>query len=280
MSGWRRLLVEGGKRQLVNKEVGGLAEMVRGRVVKRHEPAPGHVELWIHSPVLAKAIPGQFVHVATGGMLRRPISFSRLDHSAGTAAILFQIVGDGTRWLASVQEGVELDLMGPLGRGFAMPDPRHPWCLVGGGVGIPPLLAAATAWTPFLNEPPTVVLGARESALLLLEEEFRALGAAVEVTTDDGSQGQRGTVVGPLAHWLAKHPTGQVYACGPTPMLGAVARASQGQSNVWLALEQRMGCGVGACLACVVLANGQNGPVYRRVCTDGPVFAAEELIFE
>lgn len=242
-------------------------------------PAPDHVELWVHSPPLAKATPGQFAHVATQGMLRRPISFSRLDVDAGNAAILFQVVGVGTRWLASQQEGAVLDILGPLGRGFPAPDDRRPWCLVGGGVGIPPLFAAASQWTAAAQTPPATILGARTASLLLLEEDFRQLGHEVWVTTDDGSRGEKGTVIGPLARWLAKNPLGQVYACGPTAMLSAVAATSGQRGDVWLALEQRMGCGVGACLACVVLGNGANGPSYRRVCADGPVFAREELIF-
>ncbi len=233
----------------------------------------------MHSPALAGATPGQFAHVVTQGMLRRPISFSRLDVDTGNAAILFQVVGTGTRWLANQEVGTVLDILGPLGRGFPVPDANRPWCLVGGGVGIPPLLAAASQWTGAAQTRPAAILGARSDSLVLLEEEFRQLGHEVWVTTDDGSRGTRGTVIGPLARWLAKNPQGQVYACGPTAMLSAVVAISGQRGDVWLALEQRMGCGVGACLACVVFGNGPEGPGYRRVCTDGPVFSREELIF-
>jgi dihydroorotate dehydrogenase electron transfer subunit len=248
-------------------------------VVKRQVPAPGHVELWVHSPVLAGATPGQFAHVVTQGTLRRPISFSRLDVDTGNAAMLFQVVGVGTRWLANQEMGAVLDILGPLGRGFPVPDARRPWCLVGGGVGIPPLFAAASQWTSAARMTPTAILGARTESLVLLEEEFRQLGHVVWITTDDGSRGMKGTVIGPLARWLAKNPQGQVYACGPTAMLRAVGAISGQRDDVWMALEQRMGCGVGACLACVVLGNGPEGPDYRRVCTEGPVFSGEELIF-
>jgi dihydroorotate dehydrogenase electron transfer subunit len=116
-----------------------------------------------------------------------------------------------------------------------------------------------------------------------MANDFEALGLDPIITTDDGSWGERGTVLGPVQRWLAHNPGAQVMACGPTPMLAGVHRATAGMAAglVQLALEQRMGCGIGACLACVVPAEpeGPEGPRYRRVCTDGPVFLREELVF-
>lgn len=248
-------------------------------IVQRAEVAPDHVELFLRAPELARAVPGQFAHVLTPGTLRRPISFSRLMPAEGMAALLFQVVGEGTAWLAKRNAGDFVGVLGPLGQGFPPPLADRPWCLVGGGVGIPPLYAALQRWGGAMRHPATVVLGARTGAYVLMEDDFRRLGAQIAVTTDDGSRGERGTVLGPLAHFLSAHPEGQVYACGPTPMLREVARLSQDRERVYLALEQRMGCGVGACLACVVLAQGEAGPIWRRVCHDGPVFPAEELIW-
>ncbi|MCY0880826.1 MAG: dihydroorotate dehydrogenase electron transfer subunit, partial [Firmicutes bacterium] len=127
--------------------------------------------------------------------------------------------------------------------------------------------------------PPTVILGARTADWVLMARDFRQLGSTVTITTDDGSLGEKGTVMGPLSRWLAQHPKGQVFACGPTPMLAAVAELTKDRAPTQLALEQRMGCGVGACLACAVLVNTDHGPGYARVCSDGPVFQAEELIW-
>ncbi|WP_082343741.1 dihydroorotate dehydrogenase electron transfer subunit [Sulfobacillus thermosulfidooxidans] len=248
-------------------------------IIERNEVADGHVELILKSPELAKAIPGQFAHVLTPGMLRRPISFSRLDTIHGEVGILFQIVGSGTQWLAERQVGEELDVLGPLGHGFPAPDPSRPWVLVGGGVGIPPLYSAAQAWISTTKNPPFVIIGARKSAWVLMVEDFKALGLRIEVTTDDGSAGHHGTVLGPLEQWLSRHENAQVYACGPTPMLKAIANLAHEHITAYLALEQRMGCGIGACLACVVPAKGERGLSYRRVCTEGPVFRAEELMW-
>lgn len=249
-------------------------------IIRREEPAPGHVELWVKSSALAQAIPGQFADVTTQGMLRRPISFSRIDPVSQEVALLLQVVGDGTRWLAAQGPGTILDVMGPLGKGFLPPDPNRAWCLVGGGVGIPPLYAAVTRWGTGSPNPPTVILGARDKNLLLLTDEFRSAGCAIEVATDNGSLGHRGTIEEPLRGWLQSHPEGQVYACGPTPMLATVARLTINTRDTLLALEQRMGCGIGACLACVIPGYVRGSAGYLRVCSDGPVFRAEELIFE
>ncbi len=258
-----------------------MIHLLRVPIIRREEPAPGHVELWLQSPELATSTPGQFADVVTEGMLRRPISFSRIDRANHQVAMLLQVVGDGTRWLAAQRPGTMLDVMGPLGNGFLPPAPARDWCLVGGGVGIPPLYAAVQAWGTHTASRPTVILGARDQQLLLLVDEFQALGCVVEITTDNGTRGRRGTVEAPLCDWLDSHPDGQVYACGPTPMLASVARLTQGRTGIFLALEQRMGCGIGACLACVIPGYGVSGQAgYLRVCTDGPVFRSEELIFE
>ena len=257
-----------------------MIQLLQVPIIRREEPAPGHAELWVQSEELAEAKPGQFADVVTQGMLRRPISFSRIDRSNHQVALLLQVVGEGTRWLAAQRPGTTLDVMGPLGKGFSAPDPHRAWCVVGGGVGIPPLLAAVEAWGSQLSSPPTAILGARDQSLILLAEEFSASGCVVAVATDNGTRGPRGTIEEPLREWLGLHPEGQVYACGPTPMLKTVARLTNGRQGVSLALEQRMGCGIGACLACVIPGYVDGAAGYLRVCTDGPVFRAEELIFE
>jgi dihydroorotate dehydrogenase electron transfer subunit len=252
----------------------------RGRVLANRPVARDHVELIVDAPELSVAMPGQFAHVKTPGTLRRPISFSRLDRESGQIGLLLQVVGSGTAWLAERQPGTFLDLLGPLGRGFLPPEPDRPWCVVGGGVGIPPLYAALQTWLAQMRAPVKAILGARSADLVVMADDFaNLLAEPPTVTTDDGSQGVVGTVLGPLARWRARYPDGQVYACGPTPMLSSVAQVMQGGGPVYLALEQRMGCGVGACLACVVLAHGPHGPEWKRVCHDGPVFGSEELIW-
>lgn len=252
-------------------------------IVERRLVAPDHVELVLQSARLSRAQPGQFCHVLTPGMLRRPISFSRLDPERGLAGLLLQVVGSGTAWLYDRQVGEYLDVMGPLGRGFVPPESDRAWILVGGGVGIPPIFAALEAWQTRVKAPIRVVLGARTADYLIMRRDFEGLGTSPVLTTDDGSLGHRGNVLPALDEWLGEFPLAEVMACGPTPMLAAVRKTAMGRSKrVQLALEQRMGCGIGACLACVVPAEpvGLEGPRYRRVCTDGPVFLGEELVFD
>ena len=259
-----------------------MAHAFKVRIDEIRVPAPDHVELMVHSRELAAGVPGQFCHVLTPGMLRRPISFSRIQQSDERVGLLVQVVGSGTRWMAERQAGEWLDVLGPLGCGFEPPVSGRPWLLVGGGVGIPPVFAAVETWGTQRREPLTVVLGARFKDYLIMTDDFRQLGIEPALATDDGSAGHQGTVIPLVEEWVAQHPDGQVMACGPTPMLAAVSRAAEPLTGpVQLALEQRMGCGIGACLACVVPAQpiGPEGPRYRRVCTDGPVFRREELVF-
>lgn len=260
-----------------------MAHAFKVDILENRETAPDHRELILKSPELAEAQPGQFCHVLTPGMLRRPISFSRVDRDRGIVGLLLQIVGSGTDWMAQRRAGEQLDVMGPLGRGFSPPAPDKPWLLVGGGVGIPPIYAALKAWREKQSAEVAVLLGARRADYVIMRDDFRALGVDPMLTTDDGSLGRQGTVVPALEEVLKRFPGAQVMACGPTPMLASVSRAAHDlePGTVQLALEQRMGCGIGACLACVVPAQpiGPEGPRYRRVCTDGPVFLREELVF-
>jgi dihydroorotate dehydrogenase electron transfer subunit len=245
-------------------------------IVERRIPAPEHVELIFEGGDWARGLePGQFVHVATGGTLRRPLSFSRIEGTL--VGVLFRVVGEGTEWLAHRGVGERLDLLGPLGHGFP-PPPAGPVALVGGGVGIPPLFCYAERW-PTANL--SVLLGARDRASLIMVSDFQDLSREPMVATDDGSVGHRGRVTALLHDWLAAHPDGVVMACGPTPMLQESARlASLAGRPAWLGFEQRMGCGVGACLACVVPAAPEAGRDWYRVCTDGPVFPREALYRE
>ncbi|PSR20987.1 MAG: dihydroorotate dehydrogenase electron transfer subunit [Sulfobacillus acidophilus] len=252
-------------------------------VVQRRVIAPQHVELIVESPDLASAQPGQFAHVLTPGMLRRPISFSRIDRAHGQVGLIVQSVGIGTEWLCNRQAGDRLNVLGPLGRGFSPPEAGQPWALVGGGVGIPPLYAALQAWQNTVHVPQVVViLGARAAAYLIMADDFGRLGVEVRTATDDGSAGQHGTVLSAVTEWMGVHREGQMMACGPTAMLQAVYQVTANWSGrTQLALEQRMGCGIGACLACVVATRspGTHGSQYQRVCTEGPVFDREELVF-
>jgi len=239
------------------------------------------VRLALLAPAVSQAAtPGQFVMVrsavALDPLLRRPFSVCRVNGD-GTLEILVKVIGQGTRGLAALKVGDQVDLLGPLGHGFVMPDHGRA-CLVGGGIGAAPLLFLAQKLGERLPASDIqVLLGARTGAeAMALALPFRDLGLPVQLATDDGTAGHHGLVGELLAALTSGAFPTQVYACGPHPMLAAVARISTDRG--WpcqVSTEAIMACGLGACLGCAVPRNGGRG--YLHVCKQGPVFEAGEL---
>lgn len=218
---------------------------------------------------------GQFLHIACGEglLLRRPISVCMVqeDEPCDTARIVFEVRGEGTQWLAQRQVGDKLNVLGPLGNSFAVA-PNDRLLLVGGGIGVPPLLgqAALTAKNS------TAVLGFRSADRAMLEEDYRDCCENVYLCSDDGSLGRHGFVDAQLKDILEQDKNfTAVLACGPKPMLKNVAKvAARYGVPCQVSLEERMACGVGACLGCAVqMADG----TMKHVCKDGPVFDAKEV---
>jgi dihydroorotate dehydrogenase electron transfer subunit len=219
------------------------------------------------------AQPGQFVNITCGEgfLLRRPISIC--DVEGENLRVVFQVRGEGTEWLARQQEGAELDVLGPLGHGFEYPASGKV-LVVGGGIGVPPMLYAAK------NAPNGAVaaLGFRNSKAVILLDDFENATCPVKIASDDGSIGYAGFVDALVREWLEEDKTiSAVLSCGPKPMLRNVYRAAQ-DFNVpcFVSMEERMGCGIGACLVCACSVGGH----YKHVCKDGPVFPAEEVDWE
>ena len=209
------------------------------------------------------ARPGQFLHIRCGALpLRRPISVCRVRGDA--VSLVFEVKGEGTRFLSGAAPGDFLDALGPLGNGFG--EQKGDVLLVGGGMGVPPLLFAAES-----AKGSTALLGFRDAGKVILIDEFEAACGHVRVATDDGSFGAGGSVAGLLGDELARRSYSIVLACGPTAMLRSVAGIC-GRAGVpcRVSLEERMGCGVGACLVCACEMSG--GGAMARVCRDGPVF--------
>ncbi|MDE7230991.1 MAG: dihydroorotate dehydrogenase electron transfer subunit [Oscillospiraceae bacterium] len=222
----------------------------------------------------AAAVPGQFANIAAPGFtLRRPISICGIDNERGTLRFVFEVRGKGTAAIAEVSEGECLDILAPLGNGFKLPEGKV--IVVGGGIGVPPLLGVSAVKSADC----TAVLGFRDYSKIILTDEFKANGSDVVVCTDDGNVGVHGLVTVPLAEKLSGD-IAAVLACGPEPMLKAVvALCKEKKVPCQISLEQRMGCGVGACVvcSCLVVRNGED--YYARVCKEGPVFKAEEVKF-
>lgn len=257
-------------------------QLTEAKIV-RHEPAPGgYRRIVFESPAVAAAAkPGQFIHLRVPTLwkaaLRRPFSLCRIDGEL--VHVLYKDVGVGTAALARLPVGTAVNLLGPLGNGFPPPAAGRLPLLVGGGYGVAPLLFLATR----LPRPGVLFAGGRTARDILLREEFAALGWDVRLTTEDGSLGLRGRVTDALDAWLSE-PAAQEsewFACGPDGLLRAVGdRAIARGCRAWLSLDKHMGCGVGACLACVQTLRHADGSEYvARVCRDGPIFEAREIVW-
>jgi len=251
-------------------------------VLSQTETQVDHFTVRIAAPEIARACrPGQFLHLLTGEtldpLLRRPISISRANPAEGWVEFIYRVVGVGTHLLAEMAPGALLSTMGPLGTPFTLAPDAGRHVLVGGGVGIPPMLfLAETLLQTRKPEDITVLLGGRTADFLLCQEDFAALGLPPRVITDDGSAGRKGLVTDLLHDTLRDAGEATVYACGPVPMLRAVARVSEEHGRpCQVAFEARMACGVGACLSCVIPTTTG----YQRVCTEGPAFPAESVIW-
>lgn len=230
------------------------------------------------SAPLPEMLPGQFAEIRVDNspstFLRRPISINYVDRKKNEVWFLVQLVGDGTRKLATLEKGDLLNVVLPLGNGFSMPQtPEEKVLLVGGGVGTAPML--------YLGESllkrgckPSFLLGARSKNDLLQLEQFTSLGE-VYVTTEDGSMGEKGYVT--MHSVLKDHKFDMIYTCGPKPMMVAVAKyAKESDTECEVSLENTMACGVGACLCCVEKTD--EGHVC--VCKEGPVFNIKKLLWQ
>ena len=226
------------------------------------------------------AKPGQFLEIKVSDelepLLRRPISIYNVEEEKGILSFIFQVKGRGTKILAKRREGEEIDLLGPLGYGTFDILEKKKVAIIGGGIGTFPLyeLAKRLKGKSEVN----VYLGFRNKEAVVLEQEFQTVSDRLVVTTDDGSYGVSGFAINALEEDVKKETIDFIYACGPLPMLKAV-RGLSIQKNIpcQISLEERMGCGIGACLGCAVKIKKEGKERYGHVCKEGPVFYATEV---
>lgn len=237
-------------------------------IVENREYAPILHRLTLRGDTSAITAPGQFVNVQIDGLfLRRP--FSVCDVEGDRLTVILKTVGEGTARLAAMGPGARLDLLTGLGNGFDLEKSGDRPALLGGGSGVPPLYMSCKRLLA-AGKKPTVVLGFSAGYEAFYLEEFAALGAGVIVLTADGSLGRQGLVTDGLDGLDYSF----IYACGPIPMLAAIAEKAR--TGAQFSMESRMGCGFGACMGCTV--ETVHGP--RRVCKDGPVFDKEEIVWQ
>lgn len=233
-------------------------------------------QLTFQSPeIAAQALPGQFIHIRVADsyqpLLRRALSIADIDRNAGLVTVIYRIVGSGTACLAKLPAGTFIDCLGPLGHGFTV-DCKHP-LLVGGGMGLAPLVFLARTLCP---NPVEILMGGRTRQEMFWTDIFSKLCQNIHITTDDGTLGSRGITLDILPELLDKGNYDMIYTCGPRPMMEGVAGLA-GRLNIpcQVSLEEHMACGIGACLSCTCAANDDTR---RKICSDGPVFWAEEVL--
>lgn len=209
--------------------------------------------------------PGQFINIKLDGkFLRRPISVCDCDEN--TVTIIYKVVGSGTKYMAQLESGEVLDVLTGLGNGYDISKSAKP-LLIGGGVGVPPMYMLAKKLIES-GQKPTVILGFNTKKEIFFEEEFRALGCDVRVTTVDGSYGIKGFVTDAFPEEYD-----YFYTCGPMPMFKAIENTAKTSGQY--SFEERMGCGFGACMGCSCKTKYGN----KRICKDGPVLEREEIIW-
>lgn len=243
-------------------------------VIRQEEIAYGIYSMWLKTTQIAShAKPGQFLSLYCrdgSRLLPRPISICEIDAPDKAVRIVYRTVGEGTLEFSHFSTGKHIDIVGPLGNGFPLKEKKA--LLIGGGIGIPPMLQLAKE----LQCEKDIVLGYRDEPFL--QEEFWRCGE-VHIATEEGSYGTEGNVLDAIREDGLTADI--IYACGPMPMLRAVKSfAAEHRTECWLSLEERMACGIGACLSCVCKSKelDEHSHVHnKRVCKEGPVFRAEEV---
>ena len=243
------------------------------KLIKKEETAENIFDFVLECPQLAeKAKAGQFAHIAVPGKtLRRPISICDADEK--NIRIVFQIKGEGTEILSKSKEGDLIDILAPLGHGFDIPKGKR-IAFVGGGIGVPPMLFSAKQ-----ADDAVAVLGFRNKKAVILTEDFKKVCSEVFVATDDGSFGIHGFTSDILRNII--NDIDMVCACGPMPMLKVIAEICKEHNKpCQVSLEERMGCGIGACLVCACKTLDKDGNIeHSHVCKKGPVYNAEEVVW-
>ena len=277
----------------------------KAEILINKEIAPAHFKMVLRMKGITERIkPGQFLHIRAGSgydpLLRRPVSLHRVSSGQNIIELLYKIAGRGTQLISRRSKGTGLDILGPLGHGFRVPKGQTNFILIAGGMGVAPLVGLADQLATYRKKTITVILGARSFDSIICAKELQEIGARVIVVTEDGSKGYRGLATTVLNNMIERFdirktasttkkkgmevmtigeyaPKVGLYACGPLGMLESVAKvAKQYKIQAQGSFEERMGCGVGACLGCVIKT--QRG--YERVCKEGPVFDLSDIIWD
>ena len=250
--------------------------LCEAKIISNKKIAPGIMDMTLSAPEIAlSAKPGQFINMYTGRgeyILPRPISICDFDPEKGVLRLIYSIVGKGTEIFSSLKEGENIKILGPLGNGFEIADTENS-ILVAGGIGAPPLLGLCKRLKGNIE----VYLGARDKNILT--DEFKSTGAKVFLSSDNGKEGFKGNVAELLKQNNANGDI--IYTCGPKIMLKFItAYAEEKNIPVQVSMEERMACGIGACVGCAVKIKQGGDWSNLKVCKDGPVFDGREVLWD
>ena len=251
---------------------------MRSTVIEQKMIADGICSMWLDAKEVAvQAKPGQFISVYSNDksrVLPRPISICEIDREKGTLRIVYRVVGKGTEEFSKAEAGDSFEILGPLGNGFPIEEAKGKKVLmIGGGIGVPPMLQTAKE-----IEGEAIIVSGYRNQDLFLKEELESAGTLF-IATEDGSVGTKGNVVDAIRENQIE--ADMMFACGPKPMLRALKNyALEKGIPCWISMEEKMACGVGACLACVCQSKDVDSHSHvhnKRICKDGPVFLSTEV---
>lgn len=251
----------------------------KGIVIANNAVANGIFEMTIAFDDWQKVIGGQFIHIQLPSqekLMRRPFCICDYDEQAKTILVCYAVVGGGTQDMTLIKAGTTLNCMFPLGNGWEIPSSYNKIVLIGGGMGSAVLPAVITANR---HKEYYTYLGFGNANKVVLEDLLASKSTSCKVATDDGSYGEKGFVTNIVANEIDTIKPDAIFCCGPEVMYKAFAKVMQGKNiPIFVSLEQRMGCGIGACLVCNCKIKRNGKEEYLRVCKDGPVFALEEVV--
>lgn len=263
-----------------------MPKQVFAKLLKKREIIKNIYKYSVEAPEIVNiAKPGNFIEIRvsnnTAPFLRRPISIYNLDKKDGILEFIFQVKGSGTKILAEKNLGEYIDIIGPLGFGTFKYEKYNKIAIIGGGIGIFPLYELLKE-AKEQNKKVYTYLGFRSKENVILEKEFSSKSDKITITTDDGTYGENGFAIDYLIKDMEKEDYEAIFACGPLPMLRAVKiYADKHNKPCQISLEERMGCGLGACLGCAVKTSksSTDNPEYFHVCKGGPVFNSKDVEF-